>query len=99
MDWRNEWAKEEKTKHKKKSAAKGRKRSNHKHEYYEVLVKWMFKDLVMYFLGKKCKYCDILKENINACLEREEGKPWSRMLSDEEMLEKYKDLEVIEKRG
>ena len=76
------------------------KKANHKHEYMDVLVKsyvtmpsyTMPKESIG--LAKMCKYCKVLK-NCNFYVYDKDSKGRYRFLTNHEILEKYKDLPMI----
>ena len=67
---------------------------DHKHTYDN---KCLLHDINMdtYFLSSYCIICGKIGI-ISKDSELVEGHKWYRMLSDEELLEKYKDLEIID---
>lgn len=71
--------------------SKSSSKSKHKHQYSDCLVK--FKDK-WYGLGSKCIICDRLKVKTYMVTEKKEG--YYVMLEPEQILEKYKDLPIIE---
>lgn len=71
------------------------KKSDHKHDYYNVIVKVIHKDINYHCYGRKCRICGkIITESF--IMEVTEDERFYKMLSPEEILEKYKDLEIVE---
>ena len=75
----------------KKKKNKTIKKSSHKHEYKECLV--YVDEVIGYFLCEYCVKCNKVKEVKLVSTEDEElGSGHLRLLSNKEMLKKYKDL-------
>lgn len=86
---------DEKTKYRKKSSKKGKKRANHKHEYEEVLIRNYPYAFHKVCLMNRCKVCGNLRaKEILMINPVEDG--YSTMMTNEEILEKYKDLEIFD---
>ncbi len=88
---------QEEVSNKKKKKNSSVKKSNHKHEYEEVLVYYLY--LKRWCLGKRCKICG--KAQVTTIFLTEKVDNGYRMLSSEEVFEKYKDIlpTVIIERG
>ena len=86
-------------KHKKKAKHKPPKKSDHKHQYYDVLIhekKYVLGKMIdCYYLGEKCSICSAW-ETTQIFLSEKMENGYSRMMSNERILEKYKDLELID---
>lgn len=79
------------------------RKSDHQHEYYDVLIKHIMNNKggilgssdPNYTKGQRCKICGIVKDTYM----RDMGKTEDgglRMLTNKQMLEKYKDVEIVE---
>jgi len=73
------------------------KKSNHKHEYKGVLIKSDTQFGETYHYGEQCNICGKINNKRILETKRKEGSPFSIMLSQEEILDKYKDLKIVEK--
>ena len=82
-----------------KKKTKKNKKSNHKHKYdKEVLIRRETNYGEMYTYARLCSICDKVGEERLFETERVKDLPFRRMLSQEEILEKYRDLPVIQKK-
>lgn len=84
-------------KYKKKSKKGGTKKSNHKHEFEDVLLIREFGGRSSHVMGKRCIHCGLIRDK-NWFISERTSEGLYRMLSDEEILEKYKDLPCIDLR-
>lgn len=84
-------------KYRKKRKKKNVKKSDHKHQYIDVLIRRKNKESFWYSHGKVCKVCGRIGEERYFETEEVEGKGYFRCLTQEELLEKYKDLPIFEK--
>lgn len=84
-------------KHRKRRGKRKTKKSNHKHEYKGVLIKSDTQFGETYHYGEKCNVCGKINNEKFFETKRKEGSPFSIMLSQEEILDKYKDLKIVEK--
>lgn len=85
----------------KKSTGKKSKKSDHKHEFKDVLLRVSTKDPLTgkekksLHLGKKCESCNLIRETqwfiTESC-----GNGYSRTLDYDEIIKKYPDYEIIE---
>lgn len=84
--------------HKKKASKKKVNKSDHKHIYdKEVLIKSNSAfDKHHYSHAKICSLCNKVGEEKFFISEKIEGSNYYRMLTANEVLEKYKNLEIIE---
>ena len=81
---------------KKKGKNKPRvKKSNHKHDYYDVLVKSTVYGRPHYSFGKQCIHCGKVEITNYFISEKTESGAF-RMLFGNEILEKYKFLKIVE---
>lgn len=82
-----------------KKGGKTVKKSKHRHVYEDVLVKrlWTFqgKPMESYSLNGRCKYCGKIGGTNFDSLTTKTPEGWSRMLTNEEILNKYGHLDVI----
>lgn len=86
-------------KYRKKKQKKTVKKSNHKHDYSkEVLIKRkMRQGNYRYNYAKVCSICGKIGEENYFESKKVDGSNYDRLLSQEEILEKHKDLPIIEK--
>lgn len=84
-------------KYRKRQGKKKTKKSNHKHEYEGVLIKSNTQFGEKYRYGEQCNVCGKINNERYFETKRNEGSPFSTMLSQEEILDKYKDLKIVEK--
>lgn len=74
------------------------RKSDHKHEYEIVLIVYNYMDRDFYHKGEKCIICGkINNERMFEGIEIE-GTNYTRMLTQEEVLEKYKDKEIVRRK-
>ena len=86
----SEFLEEKETPYKKKKK-KSVKKSNHKHQYQECLIKWDNH----YHAGERCFVCGKIGDlKFFETIPYREG--ISRLLTQEEILEKYKNLECFD---
>jgi len=85
-------------KYKKKTKSKTPKKSNHKHDYSdEILVKEAFAcGVSLHSYGHRCVICGKIMRDFLFESERCEETGLYRMLTEDEKLEKYKHLEIVE---
>lgn len=74
-----------------KKKIKSNKKASHKHEYKECILKEKNKDF--YLLGNYCIICGKIGFTGYDSIKLEDGR--SRLMSTEELLEKYKEYEII----
>lgn len=86
------------TKHRKKGG-KTVKKSKHRHIYEDILVKrlWTFQEKPMesYSIHGRCIYCGKISSMNFDSLTTKTSEGWSRMLTNEEILNKYGHLDVV----
>ncbi len=89
-------------KKKKSTISKSREKSKHKHEYTEkCIVKYptplFYFDKISLGVATYCKYCGKIESIRKPNVERDvDGKKITHYMTNEEILETYKDLEVVE---
>lgn len=84
-------------KYRKKRKKKKNKRSSHKHVYKDMLIKRKSRNGYWYNYGQVCEICGRIGEE--KYFETEEiGERVYRFLTQKEILEKYKDLPIFEKK-
>lgn len=77
----------------KKKSTKTVKKSKHKHTYKNCLI--YDKNLKQHFVGEYCTVCNKIG-SFKMSDTASHGNNYSRILSEEELVEKYKDYEVRE---
>lgn len=87
-------------KHRKKKKKKRVKKSNHKHNYSrEVLIRRKTKHgNYNYNYAKVCSICGKIGEEIYFESKKIDGNNHYRLLSNKEILKKYKNLPIVEKK-
>ena len=96
-------------KKKKSTTSKSQEKSKHKHEYTEKCIIKYPTPYLKYLNGKEfsvcvityCKYCGKVGDSVPTNTEQEYidkflKRPIKRPMTDEEILEYYKDLDVVE---
>ena len=74
-------------------------KNRHIHKYTDVLIKYIciIDKTVTYSKGIECKKCGMVMDNYIMEAEKIPNTQLSRMLTEEEILEKYKDLKIVER--
>lgn len=79
--------------YRKKKGSRKIKKSNHKHEYEEVIVTTDKHRFIS--KGRQCKVCNKTEE-VGVFTEKEEGRHYTRMLNDlEEIKELYPEMKIV----
>lgn len=84
-----------------KSTQKKKKKSDHKHDYKEVLLRVTYSNPFTgklnqrLHLGKKCSVCGLIKET-KWFITESTGDGYSRELTYDEIIKKYPDYEIVD---
>lgn len=84
-------------KHKKRKGKKTSRKSNHKHNYKGVLIKSNTDFGPRFYYGEECNICGKINNERYFETEKDDKTGHYIALTQDEILEKYKHLKVVEK--